>query len=198
MSDALVLEPRSAVRGVLADVGSPSAGVTVSDRFAFQTATVIARGGFADMARRLDATYGLQLAPGPKRGVAGDLAFVGTGPRSWLALGEGSESLTESLRLALGETAAVSDQTSGYTILRISGPKARATFEKGLAVDLHPRAFRPGDAAATSCAHLGVILWMIDDAPTYEVAMFRSLAAAFSDWLMQSAAEFGLKVLRPS
>ena len=195
MLDPPLLEPHSAAADALFDIGpAASAGVTVGDCVELQLATVIARGDVADMAQRLGAAYGLELAQGPKRSVGGELAFIGTGPRSWLALRAGGESLAESLQQVLGETAAVSDQSSGYTVLRISGPKARATFEKGLGVDLHPRAFKPGDAAATSCAHLGVIIWQIDDTPTYEVAVFRSLAAAFCHWLMQSAAEFGVKV----
>ena len=58
-------------------------------------------------------------------------------------------------------------------------------------IDLHPRAFGPGDAAVTSVAHVGVHLWQIDAAPTYELAVPRSLAAAFWHWLVESAAEFG-------
>jgi heterotetrameric sarcosine oxidase gamma subunit len=80
-------------------------------------------------------------------------------------------------------------------VLRLSGPKVRATFEKGLGVDLHPGSFRPGDAAVTACAHLGVILWQIDEAPTYEVAVFRSLASRFWHWLSESAAEYGLRIV---
>lgn len=197
MLDAPALEPHSPVADVLMDIGAPAAaGVTVADRTHVQLATVIARGNVGDMTQRLNAAYGLQLTPGPKRSIGGELAFVGTGPRSWLALRpSGTEWLADALRAVLGETAAVTDQSSGYTLLRISGPKARATFEKGLGVDLHPRVFKPNDAASTSCAHLGVIIWQVDDAPTYELAVFRSLAAAFCHWFMQSAAEFGVKVL---
>jgi methylglutamate dehydrogenase subunit D len=118
------------------------------------------------------------------------------GPRSWLALSE-NETLADELAQVLAETAAVADQSSGYAILRLAGPKARATLEKGVGIDLHPRAFQPGDAAVTSCAHLGIIIWQIDEAPTYEIAVARSFAADFCHWLMQSAAEFGLKLLPP-
>jgi sarcosine oxidase subunit gamma len=88
----------------------------------------------------------------------------------------------------------VSDQSDGYAVLRLAGAAMRATFEKGLAVDLHPAAFGPGDAAVTTCSHIGVILWQLDDAPTYEIALFRSLAADFWHWLSTSAAEYGLRV----
>jgi methylglutamate dehydrogenase subunit D len=191
----IVLERLSGFAGRLIDVGAAeSAAVTVQERAALHLATVIARGKVTEVAGRLRAAYGLHLAEGAKRSVAGDLALVGTGPGSWLALGEDG-SLAERLRQDLGDAAAVSDQSSGYAILRLAGPKLRATLEKGVGIDLHPRAFRPDDAAVTSCGQVGVILWQIDAAPVYEIAVARSLAAAFSHWLLQSAAEFGLKVL---
>ena len=63
-------------------------------------------------------------------------------------------------------------------------------------IDLHPRAFKPGDTAVTCVAHIGVQLWQIDDAPTYEFAVARSLAQSFWHWLEASAAEYGLDLVR--
>jgi len=40
-----------------------------------------------------------------------------------------------------------------------------------------------------------VHLWQIDDSPTYDIAVPRSLAASFWHWLAESAAEFGLDVV---
>jgi methylglutamate dehydrogenase subunit D len=37
-------------------------------------------------------------------------------------------------------------------------------------------------------AHIGVILWQLDDAPTFEVATFRSYAFSFRRWLDATAA----------
>jgi methylglutamate dehydrogenase subunit D len=190
-----VLAARSAFEGMLKPTGpSAAAGVIVSERADLQIATVIARGRHEAVAARLRAAYGMDLPMGPARIATERLALVATGPRTWLATRDGGEPLSEELRRELGETVAVSDQSDGYAVLRLSGEKVRATFEKGLSVDLHPRAFRPGDAAATSCSHLSVIIWQLDEAPTYEVAVFRSLAAAFWHWLSESAAEFGLRV----
>jgi methylglutamate dehydrogenase subunit D len=190
-----VLEFRSPCAGALKDTGLAGApGVTVTERTP-QIATVIARGAIADFAAKVSASFGVQLASGGKVSSNESLTLVATGPRAWLALRDGGDNLEASLRQGVGVTAAITDQSSGYAVLRIAGPKARATFEKGLGVDLHPRAFQPGDAASTSCAHLNVIIWQIDDQPTYELAVPRSFAAAFCHWLTESAAEFGLKVL---
>ncbi len=193
MSD--LLEFRSPCTGALKDVGLAGApGVSVRER-APQIATIIARGPIAEFAQRLKEAFGIELVPGSKTSSGGGLVLVATGPRAWLALRDGGDNLVNTLRQGLAETAAITDQSSGYAVLRIAGPNARATFEKGLGVDLHPQAFQPGNAASTSCAHLNVVIWQIDDAPTYDVAVPRSFASAFCHWLSESAAEFGLKVL---
>ncbi|MEJ1977669.1 MAG: hypothetical protein WDN49_17730 [Acetobacteraceae bacterium] len=54
---------------------------------------------------------------------------------------------------------------------------------KGLPIDLHPRAMQPGDAAATVAAHLPVLVWQVDDAPTYDMMCARSFAGSFHRWL---------------
>jgi heterotetrameric sarcosine oxidase gamma subunit len=193
MSD--LLEFRSACAGALKDIGLAGApGVNVRER-APQIATIIARGPLAEFAQRLKEALGVELVSGGKTSSGGDIVLVATGPRVWLALRDGGDNLVNALRQGLGETAAITDQSSGYAVLRIAGPKARATFEKGLGVDLHPRSFQPGDAASTSCAHLNIVIWQIDAEPTYDVAVPRSFTAAFCHWLTESAAEFGLKVL---
>jgi methylglutamate dehydrogenase subunit D len=195
MADATPLAARSAFDGLLDPVGPPeAAGVVASERRDLQIATVIGRRGAHALSARVKAAYGIDLSPGPRHVGSGRMAFVGTGPRTWLAICEGGDPLPDELRRDLGDVAAVSDQSDGYGVLRLSGPKVRAMFEKGLGVDLHPRVFHAGDAAVTACAHIGLILWQLDEAPTYEVAVFRSLASGFRHWLYESAAEYGLRV----
>jgi methylglutamate dehydrogenase subunit D len=53
---------------------------------------------------------------------------------------------------------------------------------------LHPTVFRPDSVATTVIAHIGVIFWQLDDAPTFEVATFRSYAFSFRRWLDATAA----------
>jgi methylglutamate dehydrogenase subunit D len=101
--------------------------------------------------------------------------------------------------LTLGDTAAVTDQSDGYAVLRLSGPFVRAVLEKCVSIDLHERAFASGSVASTRCAHIGVILWRLDDNagfPVFEMAVFRSFARSLWHFLEESAAEFGLAVLK--
>jgi len=196
MAESATLRARSAFSGLLQPVGSPDqAGVTAVERADLQIATVIARGDPRVLSARVRSAYGVELPSRPRLAAGGRITLMGTGPRTWLAIRERAGPLSEELRSELGEAAAVADQSDAYAVMRLSGAKVRATFEKGLGVDLHPRVFRAGDGAVTPCAHLGVVLWQIDELPTYEVAVARSLAAAFWHWLSESAAEYGLAIV---
>ncbi|GLS19565.1 hypothetical protein GCM10007874_25820 [Labrys miyagiensis] len=204
MSDPLTASPlhlgkRSAFDGLLKPIGHGT-GVTIQDRSDLELIVLAARKGQAGaLAARMDAGYGLRLPSAPKRVVSGHLAAIGTGPGTWLLTRESEASdkpgaFAGELTQALAGLAAVTDQSSGYAALRIGGPRARDTFAKGLDIDLHPRVFGPGDAAVTACSHIGVTLWQLDDAPTYEIALFRSMAGSFWHWLSESAGEYGLAV----
>lgn len=126
---------------------------------------------------------------------------MGLGPESWLASCEfaGNE-FAVSLQESIGAPASISDQSDGYAVLRLSGSKVREMLAKLIPIDVHPRAFRPGDVASTVASHMGVTLWRLHDAadgsPVFEMAVFRSFAAAFWHALSESAAEFGLFVTK--
>jgi sarcosine oxidase subunit gamma len=147
--------------------------------------------------QRIEVAYGLDLIPGPRRNAAGDVAFLGVGPATWLATrNDGGNGFAVTLKQVVADAASVADQTDGYVIHRLSGPRLHQVLAKGFQIDLHQRGFAVGDVAVTSVAHIGAIIWRLDDlpdgAPVFEIAVFRSLAASFRHWLDQSAAEFGL------
>ena len=75
------------------------------------------------------------------------MAFVWSGPDQWLACkvpapAEGMEAL---LAAPFAGLASLVDQSHGRTLLRVTGPHVRDALAKGVAVDLHPRAFKTGD-----------------------------------------------------
>ena len=170
--------------------GPADAGITVRERADLALASVVALDRTA-LERVIATHFGCDLPSGPKRADGRSIAFLGTGPRNWLAVSTVA-GMPETLAGIAGAHGAVADQSDGYAVLEIGGSEARAMFEKGLGIDLHPAAFAPGDVAVTSCAHIGIILWQIDSAHTYAVALFRSYAGSFRHWLEDSAAEFGL------
>jgi methylglutamate dehydrogenase subunit D len=191
------LTPRSAFIGLPARSGRAEGepGVTVRPRDDLAMAKLIARKGRAgDLAAAIRARYGLDLPTTPKRVEQGGLAFIWSGPGQWLAVTESGRDLARELRETVGAFAAVSDQSDGLAVLRVSGPRARDALIKGIGLDLHPRAFGPGDAAVTVIAHIGAQLWQLDDRPSYEIAIYRSFAGSLWRWLDASAAEFGCAV----
>ncbi|MGE0749668.1 MAG: sarcosine oxidase subunit gamma [Variibacter sp.] len=188
----LQLKTCSAFDGLLVPGGPKDAGIVVAERANLQIASVMARS--PTFAQAVKAAYGINLPDGSKRVVVKGLAFLGTGPRTWLAVRAGGAPLAAELRQFFGASAAVADQSDGYGILRIAGRKVRALLEKGVPLDLHPHAFAQDDVAATTCAHIGLILWRADTDSTFDVALFRSLCESFWRWLAASAEECGLRV----
>jgi len=175
-------------------------GVIVQERGGLGIASVLAKRGQQDaLTKQIRERFGIELAAGSKRSAAGDYAFIATGPGTWLATGEATgNAIVTSLTDALGEYAAISDQSDGQSVLRVSGPKVRDALCKLLPIDLHPRIFRSGDVAVTVAAHIGATLWRLEDDPSgqsvFEIAVFRSLAESLWSALSESAAEFGLKM----
>ena len=172
-----------------------TAGVTISERTGVSLCSMLARtGADATLADRVRNEFGADLPRTPRCTGPAAVEFIWAGPNQWLALGEGNDgrAFEQQLRSSLGDTVSLTDQSDGRAILRISGLRARDALAKGAHIDLHPSAFKPRDTAITSIAYVSVHLWQIDNTPIYELAMFRSFALAFWEWLADSAAEYGV------
>lgn len=173
-------------------------GVTAVVLDGLGLATVIVRRGqLSALTDRVRERFGIVLPHGPYRRAVGSLAFAGTGPEAWLAMRDTPDGFTELLTSEIGAMAAVADQSDGYAMLRVSGPKVRSALEKIFPLDLHPSAFKPGDVASTVASHMGATIWRLDDAdgaPVFDIAVFRSLAGSFWHAFSYSAAEFGLAI----
>jgi sarcosine oxidase subunit gamma len=167
--------------------------LTVSLRETLTMASFAAARGKEDALRdAIRAGYGADLPTGTGRVEGNDIAFVWAGPGQWLAIAErgAGRDLEVELKGKLAGIASVVDQSDGRVVVRLSGPLARNVLAKGVPIDLHPRAFKPGSVAITHASHIGIILWQLDETPTYEAAMFRSYADSFAHWLFESAAEY--------
>jgi sarcosine oxidase subunit gamma len=185
-----VAEPliaRSALRSHVAPENAASApGIVLRERADLTLASVATfKGRETELADAVRSAYGIELPTTPKRVAAEGVAFVWAGPGKWLATGTGVADFS-----AL--PAAVADQSDGRSVLSVSGEKARETLATLIAIDLHPRAFSPGDAALTHAASISVHLWQTDDAPSYEIAVFRSYAATLWRWLVHAGQSRGI------
>ena len=173
-------------------------GLVIEERTGLGLATVAARKGQAEALKRAVASaYGVELSESSRVAHGPSVSFVGYGPGQWLAVSEtlGNETLAGDLDENLRGLASISDQSGGRAVLRLSGPHARAVLAKGLPIDLHPRIFKPGNAATSTLSFMGVQIWQVDDTPTYDLAFFRSVSASFWHWLTTSAGEFGYEVV---
>jgi sarcosine oxidase subunit gamma len=118
---------------------------------------------------------------------------VWSGPGQWLIVTKHPD-VVAPLALELSDLAAVTDQSDARAILRLSGARARDVLAKGCLIDLHPRAFQVGDVALTSISHIGVQIWQVDEAPSYDMSVPRSMIGSFWSWFEASAVEFGYSV----
>jgi heterotetrameric sarcosine oxidase gamma subunit len=217
MSDTDVFPPRSALAGAATPpdvVMSPNvlrspdvaispdalrhgAGLLAVVRDGLGFASVLERRLASDaLTGRVRERFGVELPGGPRLSSGSDIAFVGLGPGAWLAMAErGGSEFAVTLMRELDGVASVADQSDGYVLVRLSGPRVRNALTKLIPIDLHPRAFSVGDAVSTVASHIGVTLWRLADefsAPVFEVTMFRSLAPSFWHALNEAGVEYGV------
>lgn len=174
----------------------PTPGVVFSEIRDIGLANVLLRkGARTALVAAVRQAFGIDLPFAPRRVAKDGVAFIATGPGQWLvtAAGVGAGEI-ESRFANLKGAAAIVDQSDARTLLRITGPKARDTLMKSVAIDLAPGAFAPGDAAVSVMAHMGAALWQVSDEPCYEIAVFRSFAESFWEFMTRSAGEYGYRV----
>ena len=80
----------------------------------------------------------------------------------------------------------VVDNSSGLTMLHITGERAGELLATDCPLDLHPRAFAPGQCAQTRLAKAGMILSPLADSAGFEVIIRRSFADYLLLWLQDA------------
>lgn len=173
------------------------AGVTLGVRIHIAIAGVIARRGMeAALVQQLRDAFGLDAPLMPRVNSAGPLTMVWTGPGQWLAMADGLDGLAFSERLEreFSRVAAVCELSDARQVIRVAGGKAREVLAKGVAIDLHSKAFGVGHAASTAIGHISVQLWQVDDRPAFDLAVGRSFAGSAWTFLVDSGAEFGVEI----
>ncbi len=138
-------------------------------------------------------------------GPHGALRLVWAGPDDWFVLAEPGRApaLEAALRAALaGRHTAVTDVSGGYHVLQLAGAPVREVLAQGCPLDLHPRAFHPGQSAGTIWFKASVWLWRPVDgdaaplrgpqAPVFELLVRRSFAPYVDLLLQRTTLECGL------
>lgn len=133
---------------------------------------------------------GIPLPLTPNRVAAtGPLRVLWLGPDEWLVVteGEAPELMPRLERAVAGRRSALNDLSSSRLVIELRGKGARTLLAAGCGLDLHPRAFTPGQCAQTLLARVPVILDQVDGAPHYRLLVRRSYARWLADWLIDAA-----------
>lgn len=175
--------------------GADGAGIRlrVLDQYAMASVSA-ARQQTIAFAEDCNRSFGVTPIDRPRVSEGGGIAFLGIGPGRWLAVGSRTEKLVSKLKTALGANARICDQSDGYVLFAVEGPSVRDCLAKGPSIDFSPSVFTPGTVATTSMAHIGLIIWRVEDADAFRIAVPSSFAPSFLRLFIASAAEFGITV----
>ncbi len=124
---------------------------------------------------------------------AGDNRIFWLGPDEWLVVTPAGQqsAVKEALLKALkGVFSSVVDNTSGLTMLEITGENAADLLATDCPLDLHPRAFKPGQCAQTRLAKAGMTVAPKNDGNGFDVIIRRSFADYLLLWLLEARKAF--------
>ena len=118
--------------------------------------------------------------------VLGDMRLYAIAPRTWWWLSPADAPVADfSLTLdpAMGSVTVL---TAARARIALEGPAAREVLQKGIAVDLHPRAFPVGRAVFTGLDHVGVMLERVAE-ERWELFVPTTWARSVREWLDDAA-----------
>ena len=180
-----------------------TAGIALTEIRNFALAQVMARRGrSSDLAAAAQAHLGVATPYGPTAVQAEGAVLIWSGPDQFLVLSRdgGDGALMEKLRPPFAGLASLTDQSHARAMIRIGGAQARAMLAKLSSIDLHPSAFPPGAAAASSIDHTSVNLWRGNDSDgqaIFNLLVFTTFAESLWHTMLDAAAEYGVDVRAP-
>jgi sarcosine oxidase subunit gamma len=126
---------------------------------------------------------------------AGGRVAIWIAPRRlWLVAGAQDAGSLAGLPDLVAGRAAVTDLSHARVVLRLSGREARTALAKLCRIDLHPKSFAAGRTAQTPLGQVPALIHCVDEAPTFDLYLPRSLARSATEMLIDAAAEFGLEI----
>ncbi|TMS56698.1 sarcosine oxidase subunit gamma [Imbroritus primus] len=176
-----------------AEPAGAAAACTLGERPFLELTLVRGDGTSAAFRDAIRAATGAELPLAPNTVAASaDYQVFWLGPDEWLLQSARPHvpDMERTLRAALaGQFAAVTDVSSGYTVLRLAGSKARAVLQKGCPLDLHPRVFRSGQCAQSHYFKADILLYPVAD-DAWELVVRRSFADYAARILTDAMAEY--------
>jgi sarcosine oxidase subunit gamma len=123
----------------------------------------------------------------------GDYKIYWLGPDEWLVVTptEQQAKVQTELKLALGDVfSTVVDNSSGLTLINITGNNAANLIARDCPLDLHPSVFKAGQCAQTRLAKSGAIIAPLLDGSGFELIIRRSFADYLLLWMQDALIEF--------
>ena len=125
------------------------------------------------------------------------------GPDEWLIVAPSNkeQKIHNDLRQALEHLhTSINLIGESRTVIRLNGLNARDTLAKGCSLDLHPRAFKPGQCAQTILGRSDITIHQVAHqdktyAAKYDIIVLRSFAEYVWTWLEDAAREYGVRVV---
>ncbi len=124
---------------------------------------------------------------------SGDYRIYWLGPDEWLiVMSTGQQGRVQAeLKVALeGVYSSLVDNSSGLTMVEISGDNAAGLLASACPFDLHPRTFKPGQCAQTRLAKAGMTIAPMRDGTGFGIIIRRSFADYLLLWLQDAALVF--------
>lgn len=125
--------------------------------------------------------------------LAGDYKVYWLGPDEWLVITptEQQTKVQSELNIALeGIFSSVVDNSSGLTLLNITGDNAANLIARDCPLDLHSSVFKAGQCAQTRLAKAGATVAPLVDGSGFELIIRRSFADYLLLWMQDALIEF--------
>ncbi len=124
---------------------------------------------------------------------SGDYRIYWLGPDEWLVItptGQAGKVQAE-LNAELKDVfSSIVDNSSGLTLLKITGENATKLLNRDCPLDLHPWVFKPGQCAQTRFAKAGMTIAPLRDGSGFEIIIRRSFADYIGLWMQDACVEF--------
>ncbi|MCP3690290.1 MAG: sarcosine oxidase subunit gamma [Gammaproteobacteria bacterium] len=124
---------------------------------------------------------------------SGNYRIYWLSPDEWLVItptGQADKVQHELKAELQGVFSSVVDNSSGLTLLEITGENASKLLNRDCPLDLHPREFKPGQCAQTRLAKAGMTIAPLRHGTGFEIIIRRSFADYIGLWMQDARIEF--------
>lgn len=144
----------------------------------------------ANFRQAVDATLGVSLPEGANTvsNTNGNNIFW-LGPDEWLAhvpLASLDKTITALRENLAGQHVAITDVSDYYSVIELSGPQARDIIACASPFDIRPNIFPVGQCAQTRFGHASILLWPLNEVPSFRVQIRWSYAQYVYGYLSES------------